>query len=101
MDTYIFKGVFSQLASSFILAHTKASASSVMAFSQEFPLLIPVASLSTYKMLLASGMKGAGSVTSADVVIVHPLASVTVTLYVPAVNPVKSSVVAVLPHSKP
>ena len=41
-----------------------------------------------------------GSVTSADAVVVQPLASVTVTLYVPAVKPIMSSVVAVLLHSK-
>ena len=65
------------------------------------PLPLPVASLSTYKILLASGVMGAGSVTSADAVAVHPLASVMVTEYVPAVNPVKSSVVAVWLQSKP
>ena len=41
-----------------------------------------------------------GSVTVAEAVVVQPLASVMVTLYVPAISPFISSVVAVLFHSK-
>ena len=41
----------------------------------------------------------ANSVTSTEVVAVHPLVSVTVTSYVPAVKPINDDVVAPLPHS--
>jgi hypothetical protein len=45
------------------------------------------------------GMKVGGSIMIlAEAVVVHPLKSVTVTVYVPAKSPVKSSVVAELLH---
>ena len=43
-------------------------------------------------------MEAIGGATEASQVAVHPLSSVTVTVYVPAITPVMSSVVAPLLH---
>ena len=51
-------------------------------------------------MLLEVADNAVGSVTVALDVVVHPLASVTVTVYVPATSPLAVAVVAALLHAK-
>jgi hypothetical protein len=60
------------------------------------PVALPKHNTLTPVMLAASA--AAGCVITTEAVVEHPLASVTVTLYVPATRPVLSSVVTPLPQ---